>query len=100
MEHPQAVISVLNALDPPFSSSPSPTVFPHGLLPPLLPPYLRGLLLHAKWLYFESTESPTTSAFRSWNSWIRSEKAINSEGQTATGGGGEGRGKTGRKREA
>ena len=41
-----------------------------------------GVFIHAKWLKCESVETPTTSAFTSLNSLIRSLNAMISVGQT------------------
>ena len=47
-----------------------------------MPPSSRGFSVQARWLYFESTEAPRTSAPSFLNSPRRSENARISVGQT------------------
>lgn len=43
---------------------------------------LRGVLIHAKWVKWESTDTPTTSQLMSWNSLALSLNEMISVGQT------------------
>ena len=47
-----------------------------------MPPSSRGFSVHARWLNFESTDAPSTSALSFLNSPSRSENARISVGQT------------------